>query len=563
MNKIFLYILSWLNPVWEALGADSRQLHGILTTKLTMDDRRPSTLQMGRQRRKETGNSTLLTAFISLLYGFFMMAIVIGMQKQMLTGLTIYFGMFIVMLALTLISDFTSVLIDVRDNYIVLPRPVNDCTVLLARLLHISVHLSKIVIPMAVPGIIYLGIAYGASGAALMILMVFLATILTIFLINLVYLLILQITTPAKFKEIINYIQIGFTIFIFAFYELFPRLMNNKVLGNIDLRSHHWIYYVPPFWLASVWSVIMDHQFQQTLIITAGLAIIIPLLSVWVVIRFFAPSFNKKLSSINSSSDESKPVTDIKVKATQRSLPRFLSNLLIRNKTERAGFIFGWKLTSRSRDFKLKVYPMFGYVIVLFFLFMFGGFSGNTHKIQGVDFYKKGPGILFIIYLCSIMIADAVVLIKSSDKYKAAWVYYISPVQKPGILIRGMMKMLLFKYFFLIYFVIVVLSLFLRGISFLPNLLLGLVNIIFVSLVLGLFYLKTFPFSEQWNINRSSGRMMRSFFLMIMVGILGVIHYFIMNFTIVVLILTILVAAADWLLLDKFRNISWEEMRTE
>jgi hypothetical protein len=206
---------------------------------------------------------------------------------------------------------------------------------------------------------------------------------------------------------------------------------------------------------------------------------------------------------------------------------------------------------------------MFGYVIVLFFLFMFGGFSGNTHKIQGVDFYKKGPGILFIIYLCSIMIADAVVLIKSSDKYKAAWVYYISPVQKPGILIRGMMKMLLFKYFFLIYFVIVVLSLFLRGISFLPNLLLGLVNIIFVSLVLGLFYLKTFPFSEQWNINRSSGRMMRSFFLMIMVGILGVIHYFIMNFTIVVLILTVLVAAADWLLLDKFRNISWEEMRTE
>jgi hypothetical protein len=42
-----------------------------------------------------------------------------------------------------------------------------------------------------------------------------------------------------------------------------------------------------------------------------------------------------------------------------------------------------------------------------------------------------------------------------------------------------------------------------------------------------------------------------------------VIHYFIMNFTIVVLILTVLVAAADWLLLDKFRNISWEEMRTE
>lgn len=563
MNKLFIYILSWLNPVWKALGADSRQLHWILATKLMMDDRRPSSMRMGRQRKKEANNSTLITAFVSLMYGFFMMAVIINTRSDMLTGLTIYFGMLIVMLALTLISDFTSVLIDVRDNYIVLPRPVNDRTVLLARLLHISIHLSKIVIPMAIPGVIYLGITNGASGAAMLILLIVLSTILTIFLINLVYLVILKITTPAKFKEIINYIQIGFTIFIFAFYELFPRLMDNKILGHINLESHHWIYYVPPFWLASVWSVLMDHQFQQTLIFTAGLAIIMPLLSIWIVIHFFAPSFNKKLSSINTSSDENKPAIDIKVKTTQPSLSRFLSNLLIRNKTERAGFVFGWKLTSRSRDFKLKVYPMFGYVIVLFFLFMFGGFSGNTHKIQGADFYKKGPGILFIIYLCSIMIANAVVLIKSSDKYKAAWVYYISPVQKPGILLRGIMKMLILKYFFLIYVVIAIVALFFRGLSFIPNLLLGLVNIIFISLILGLFYLKTFPFSEQWNINQSSGRMMKSFFLMIIVGIFGVIHYFIMNDTIVVLILTVLVAVADWLLLDKFGNRSWEKMETE
>ncbi|MGH2643372.1 MAG: hypothetical protein ACRDE2_05455, partial [Chitinophagaceae bacterium] len=362
------------------------------------------------------------------------------------------------------------------------------------------------------------------------------------------------------FVEIINYIQIGFTIFIFAFYELFPRLMNNQVIEEINLTSYHWIYYVPPFWLASVWSVVMDHQWQPTLLITSALAIVVPLLSVWIVIGFFAPSFNKKLSSISSTSDESKITKGKSRDPSQRSLSRFLSNLLIRNNTEKAGFIFGWKMTSRSRDFKLKVYPMFGYVIVLFFIFMFGGFSGSNHNAHGISFYKKGYGIIFIIYLCSLMIANAVVLIKSSDKFKAAWIYYISPTQKPGILIRGVMKMLIIKYIFLIYAVVAIAALFFRGVSFIPNLLLGLANLIFIGLLLGLYYLKTFPFSEPWSINQSSGRMMKSFFLMIIAGVFGVVHYFVMQYTLVVVILALLVAAADWLLLDKFGNISWEKL---
>ena len=77
------------------------------------------------------------------------------------------------MLSATLISDFTSVLIDIRDNAIILPKPVNDSTVIVARLLHIFIHICKIVVPMSLPGLVMMIVEYGPGGGLLFFLMVF------------------------------------------------------------------------------------------------------------------------------------------------------------------------------------------------------------------------------------------------------------------------------------------------------------------------------------------------------------------------------------------------------
>lgn len=557
MNKIILYLIFRLNPIWKSLGADTNQLNLILDTKLTMDDRRPVSIRIARQQKKETNNSSWGTILISLFFGIFMMMMLTSMSTNLLTGFTLYFVLFITMLAMTLISDFTSVLIDVRDNYIVLPRPVNDRTVLLSRLLHITIHLSKLVIPMALPAIIYIVITHGIPGAALLILLVMLATILTIFLINLVYIFILKITTPSRFKEIINYVQIAFTIFIFAFYELFPRLMADQAINHIKISTHFWIFFTPPFWLASAWDVLINHHWQTSLIISASLAIVVPFLSIWIVIRFLAPSFNQKLSSINSTTDESNKSNEQKIEINKTALSKKLANLFIKNKIEKTGFIFGWKMTSRSRDFKLKVYPVFGYLIVLFILFLFIGHDTLKDKTA---FYKKGPGLIIILYMCSLMISNALILIRFSEKFRAAWIYYIAPMEKPGKLIRGVLKMILIKYFVPIYLIIAILALFFRGASFIPNLILGCVNVILISIVLAMIYVKSFPFSREWSVDQASGRIMQAFLLMIIIGVLGVLHYFVMNNNIVIIIFTVLVIIADWLLLDYFGNKTWEQI---
>jgi len=62
---------------------------------------------------------------------------------------------------MTLIADFTAVLIDVRDNFIIIPKPINDKTFVLSRLLHIFIHLCKSVIPMCLPALIMLAVQNG------------------------------------------------------------------------------------------------------------------------------------------------------------------------------------------------------------------------------------------------------------------------------------------------------------------------------------------------------------------------------------------------------------------
>src|SRR5687767_2710633 len=153
------------------MGIDSGLLKTILVTKLTIDDRRPNSMQMMRKKDSRPVNAAtigtiLMSGLLGLLYlgAFFF-------SKDEATGLTFYFSLFFFMLSASLISDFTSVLIDVRDNYIILPKPVNDRTVLMARILHIFIHVCKLVVPMSLPGVVYMVIEKGGYSVAPFLLM--------------------------------------------------------------------------------------------------------------------------------------------------------------------------------------------------------------------------------------------------------------------------------------------------------------------------------------------------------------------------------------------------------
>jgi ABC-2 type transport system permease protein len=562
INKGFLKLALLPSPIYKKLGVDQRALSAILHVKLTMDDRRLSALQQTRQRKsdKQVSSATIFTMVISAVFGLlYLIAFYFG--RTIVTGMTFYFFMFFFMLSATLISDFTSVLIDVRDTFIILPKPVNDRTVLMARLLHIFIHICKMVLPMAIPGIIYIGIQYGPLSSLWMLAMIFLLTLLAIFFINAVYIVILRITTPQKFQNVISYFQIVFAIVIYASYQILPRMMETSGMADFDITERSWAAFLPMYWMAVGWESLTNFQFSNLSVIYTVAGVLLPLVCSWVVVRFLAPSFNNKLALINSTADNvstAKKTTTIQ----KRSLADKIGKAITTTGAEAAGFSFAWKMSGRSRDFRLKVYPSIGYLVVLVVIFFMRAKNFSFSNLQ-TDADQFRFLLIAAIYFMSLLLITALSQMVYSEKYKASWIFYSAPVAYPGDVILGAVKAIVLKFYIPIVVLLTIPGVIIGGPAILPNVLLGLFNQLLISTLLVYINYRHLPFSRKQNNNNSGGSFVRNLGVMLISGVIAVMHYMIFKMTVVVWICAALSIIATWLMTGSIRKTAWEKIRMD
>ncbi|GGH57837.1 hypothetical protein HNQ91_000301 [Filimonas zeae] len=566
INKLLLRLVMLAAPLYRKMGVDVFLLEVIVSTKLVMDDRRPNAIrQKKKQNNKPVKWATLATMFFSALLGVFLLfAFTVS---DTIAQMVVYFLMYTFMLASSLISDFTSVLIDVRDNYIIMPKPVNDKTIVVARLAHIFVHVCKLVLPMTLPGIITVGIMYNLYGAVLFILMAFLATLLAIFIINAVYILILKITTPQKFQSIIANFQIVFSVIIFGGYQLFPKISDRLSGMLISFSDYSLSLLIPSYWFAAGWKVLFTFSGNLQEIAGLFLCFAFPLFSMYVVVKYLAPSFNQKLSMISGSSTDSAPAITTtgkpsKAASTKDGYSRMLAKLFTGSAAERSSFLLTWKMTSRSRDFKLKVYPSMGNLLVLVAV-MFVNSKGLTLENLQQGNMKARIMILGLIYMCSLMVITAAFQIAYSDKYKASWIYYVSPINNPGSLISGGIKAVLCKFCLPMITATAVTMLLLVGHGVIPNLLLGIANQLLVVGLMAYFGAKQLPFSQLQTAKQKSGGCIRSIMLSLIYLVPVAAHFMLYNFAPVLYILAVIAAAGAWYLFDSVKNMEWNKLEGE
>jgi hypothetical protein len=527
-----------------------------------MDDRRASSFQQTRaqKNKKPIKLATLGTMFLTLMMGaFFLFSFFIGNDD--VTKGTIYFSMYIFMLASTLISDFTSVLIDVRDNMIILPKPVSDKTFLLSRLLHIVIHISKLILPMTLPAMILIGIYRGIGGVSSFAFLVLLATLFTIFLINALYIFILRVTTPERFKTIISYFQIFIAIAFYASYQLVPRLINKVALENYRVGDSIFIWLAPPYWFANAWNLLNNADFGIGAIISMLLSIIVPIASIWVVIKYFAPNFNRKLSMISGSEGGAAPLPKNGkiISSTTSTYLSLVSKWFSRKGAERMAFLLTYKISSRSRDFKMKVYPSMGYLVVYLVMIFF---TNKKITLDELTYGSTSSKILFIslIYFSSFILIMACGQIQYSDKFKAAWMYFTTPIKEPGMLISGAIRAMIVKFYLPLISIITLLSIVFMGPSIIPNLVLGCANQLFITAIVGYISIRELPFShaqDQVKIN-----FIRGLFTFLIPASVAGLHYLIYSFMPVVIILAVLALIAYWMVMDSIRKKNWQTIIT-
>jgi hypothetical protein len=566
INKAILKFVLLPKRIYSNNGINTAQLQSILVAKLLMDDRRPASALAGRSRnneKKQISKATVTTMLISAVMGsLFLFSF--ALNAPMIVQLTFYFAYFIFMLASTLISDFTSVLIDVRDNYIIAPKPVNDRTILMARLLHIFIHICKLVVPMLLPGLIYMAVNYGFTGSLLFFVLGMLAVLVCIFLINAVYMLILRITTPEKFKTIISYIQIAFAVIVYASFQLLPRMLGQIENLSFHFSNSNWLVLLPPYWFAAAWNVIYTLNGTLTEYIATACGCILPFVSLWLVIRFLAPSFNRKLSLISNTGSDVTAAVVPSIQTKEKRKTKFseaIAKLVTKPGTERMGFLFSWYMMARSRDFKIKVYPSIGYFIVyIFILFV----NSKNLSLRDVEEQTSAGRVIIIaaLYFISLVLSTAITQLAYTDKYKAAWMYFVTPVNVPGNIINGGVKATIVKFFLPGILILIIPGIALTGISFIPNLLLAIINQLVICYTLVYLGYRDLPFSKAQSISVKTGNFMRNIFRMIIPFSIAVLHYFIYTSIPLVMLTLAVSGAALWLIIGSVNQFSWEVIKT-
>jgi len=204
------------------------------------------------------------------------------------------------------------------------------------------------------------------------------------------------------------------------------------------------------------------------------------------------------------------------------------------------------------------VYPGFGYMLVLFAMMMFQSKSPSLADFS--EMTEKAKTIFIVIlYFSSFIVLSAIAQLPFSEKYKAAWLFAITPVVKPGQLISGAVKSVIACFYIPVVLIFLVFSILLIGPGILPNLVFGCFNILAVSSFIAYLNLRVLPFSVS-SQDVSKGRTNRNFLTMLIPVFLGVIHWLIFDFTLAVVILAALSVIATWMIIDSIRNLNWAKI---
>ncbi|WP_041580775.1 hypothetical protein [Bacillus sp. 1NLA3E] len=487
-----LKLLDRFKVVFERFGVDYILMRKILQIKLLMDQRRVPTIfsQQAKKKRKDgtSGNQYLKSLWIFVFFGLFTIPLII-MGDNYFFQMSLVFGILMFLELTSMISDFSSVLLDIRDRNILHPKPIDKKTISTAKMIHVSIYLfflsiSIIGIPLIV-GLVKNGILFFLISAVSVIMINLFVLVFT----ALLYMFILKYFDGEKLKDLINYVQIGLSFAMMIGYQLLVRSFQLVDL-NIVLEPKWWQVFIFPMWYGASVDLVMNGHFSNFYALLSFCGIVVPLISFAIYLRLI-PSFERNLVKL---------ATHGKGKVEKRKrLGEWLLNRLCTTKEERTFFRFASLMMKHERDFKLKVYPSLGFSLILPLIMIMNNIGTDS-------FENMSSGKSYLnIYFSLIIIPTVVMMLKFSGTYKGAWIYKVAPIKDLKPIFSGTMKAFIMKLFLPLYLFLSLIFIGIFGVRIMPDLVVAFFNACFYVVICFLFFKKSLPFSESFEGMQQSG----------------------------------------------------------
>lgn len=552
MLRAVLYILDAIQGFFRWLGADYEVLRHIVEVKFIMQNRRPMAAFSHYNSRNQDQNANNSFWWMVGLLGFvgLFMGLCIFFIKDPYYAYSLPFAYIMVMSVLTLVTDFSTLLLDTTDNAVLLPRPVNSRTILLARLVHITTYVLILSFGIAFFTLVFTLFKYGVLAFLVCVLAVILMAILSVFLTALLYMALMRFTSEERLKDIISYFQIVFTMVVTVGYQLIGRIFNWLDIESVEAAVRPWHYALPPLWMSGTMqlSIKNDANFW----IFAVLTVAAPVASLWVLIRFLAPQFNEKIAQLGTGDGGG---AEKVVLQNRHGFVSWLASKVTSNGIEKAIFELTWKITARDRRFKMHTYPSFGSMLPM--VFVLGKNIFNPAEWSSIS---EGYSFLLIAYMTYIIGATFHSQTFFSEDFKAAWVYFSTPTDSPRDVVMGNIKAVILKFYTPFYLLIASFILWIWGYKVLDDLL--LVYLLSCCMTLFEIILSSnikLPFAKSPAEQKEAGQTMQLLILFILLPICGFGHWGLTFIPYAVPAACVVALFLVRILYKKYESLTWDK----
>lgn len=420
----------------------------------------------------------------------------------------IVFGITMFVLTTTMVSDFSSVLLDVRDKAVLQTKPIDSRTIAAAKTIHIMLYMffitgAFISLPLLV-SLFSKGIAF----ALIFIITLVFALLFIVVFTSLLYFFVLKFFDGEKLKDIINYVQILLSVGVIVGYQIVIRSFSFVDL-DVTYTFSWWHLFLPPMWFGAPFELFLNKNHETFTILFTLLAVLIPLIAIFMYIKL-TPSFERNLDKLMSASKNKK--------RKQRKLDDLWVKLICRNKEEKVFFRFSSLMMKQEREFKLKVYPTFGFSIIFPFIFIFTELQSRT-----LADISTGNMFLFI-YFGSMMIPTIVHMLRFSANYKGSWIFKAAPLENPNAAYSGTLKAFLAKLYIPVFLLLSIIFMWIFGLRIAPHLVAVLLGAVVQTLLTyKLINAEPFPFMNSFETVQSDGSM-KLFLLSLLTGLFVIAH---------------------------------------
>jgi hypothetical protein len=555
MKDIFiLKLLDKFSFMFTRVGIDYKLMRKILQLKLTLDSRRTTTIMNNKKSDNKEKNQFINSLFMYGLLGLFI-GLFIFMPMPLFMKMNFMLGMIIFMIMATMISDFSTVLLDIKDKNILLPRPIDSRAINAAKLVHIFIYLLSITIAFSGIALILAIVKYGVLFALIFLFQLILISGFVIFFTSILYFFILSMFDGEKLKDIINYFQILLSIFLTIGYQFMGRIFN---LFDYDIAyvPKWWHYLMPSTWFAAPYSLIFEGNKSAVFIILTCLSIAIPVGAFILYFKVITPYFEKNLQKLSQNNERIKRSREKKVKR-QRKLASFFTF----SKAENTFFRFTQNMLSNERKLKLSIYPSLAFSVIMPFIFMASKFGRGKNFSQVLSDIRNGNSYLFI-YFSIIMLGSVVSYVSRSEKYKGAWIYKTLPIERPADIFKGSIKAALLMLVIPVYLIITILFLSIFGLKILLDLSAIFLSILLLIMLIFKLSKKQLPFHKDFALTKGNeeGTLTLMFGSMAYSGACTGIHYCLTKLQYGVLIYSIILLLLFLLLWSTSFKFGWKDI---